>query len=137
MCPTPRSETTAAGELPAAARRVRSLLHRLGYRFRLRGADLPGCPDVVLPRWRLVIFVVDCRLLPHADCPHRAASLPAAAGAEAQRLAQAEADLERQGWRTLRVPACAAADPESLGLRLDIAVQERLLAAVCTPPEMS
>ncbi len=39
---------------------VRSALHRLGYRFRLHRADLPGRPDIVLPKHRTVIFVHGC-----------------------------------------------------------------------------
>ena len=36
---------------------VRSLLHRLGYRFRLHRKDLPGTPDIVVPSRRLALFV--------------------------------------------------------------------------------
>ena len=39
---------------------VRRTLHRLGYRFRLHRKDLPGCPDVVLPKYCTVIFVHGC-----------------------------------------------------------------------------
>jgi DNA mismatch endonuclease, patch repair protein len=39
---------------------VRSLLHRLGYRFRIHRKDLPGRPDVVLPRHRKVVMVHGC-----------------------------------------------------------------------------
>jgi len=39
---------------------VRSLLHRLGYRFRLHRKDLPGRPDIVLPRHRKVVLVHGC-----------------------------------------------------------------------------
>ena len=39
---------------------VRSLLHSLGYRYRLHRRDLPGCPDIVLPKYRTVIFVHGC-----------------------------------------------------------------------------
>jgi len=39
---------------------VRSILHRMGYRFRLHRKDLPGNPDIVLPRFRKVIFVHGC-----------------------------------------------------------------------------
>jgi DNA mismatch endonuclease, patch repair protein len=39
---------------------VRRSAHRLGYRFRLHGADLPGTPDLVFPRLRKVIFVHGC-----------------------------------------------------------------------------
>jgi DNA mismatch endonuclease (patch repair protein) len=39
---------------------VRSLIHRLGYRFRLHRKDLPGRPDIVLPRHRKIILVHGC-----------------------------------------------------------------------------
>ncbi|MFO7849532.1 MAG: very short patch repair endonuclease [Spirochaetia bacterium] len=39
---------------------VRSLLHRLGYRFRLHRKDLPGTPDIVLPKYKTAIFVHGC-----------------------------------------------------------------------------
>lgn len=39
---------------------VRSILHRAGFRFRLHVADLPGKPDIVLPKWRTVVFVHGC-----------------------------------------------------------------------------
>ncbi|HVZ60293.1 MAG TPA: DNA mismatch endonuclease Vsr, partial [Terriglobales bacterium] len=39
---------------------VRSLAHRMGYRFRLCRKDLPGCPDLVFPRLHKVIFVHGC-----------------------------------------------------------------------------
>jgi DNA mismatch endonuclease (patch repair protein) len=40
--------------------RVRSVLHSLGYRFRLHRKDLPGKPDIVLPKYHLAIFVHGC-----------------------------------------------------------------------------
>jgi len=39
---------------------IRSLLHRQGFRFRLNVSDLPGKPDIVLPRFHAVIFVNGC-----------------------------------------------------------------------------
>lgn len=39
---------------------IRSALHRLGYRFRLHRKDLPGKPDIVLPKYRAVVFVNGC-----------------------------------------------------------------------------
>ena len=39
---------------------VRSLVHQMGYRFRLHRKDLPGRPDLVLPRHRKIIFVHGC-----------------------------------------------------------------------------
>jgi DNA mismatch endonuclease (patch repair protein) len=47
---------------------VRSALHRLGLRFRLHAPDLPGRPDIVLPRLRAVIFVHGCFWHRHRGC---------------------------------------------------------------------
>lgn len=47
---------------------VRRLLHQLGYRFRLHRKDLPGRPDVVLPKWKTVVFVNGCYWHGHAGC---------------------------------------------------------------------
>jgi len=47
---------------------VRSLLHRLGFRFRLHVRELPGKPDIVLPRHHAVVFVHGCFWHGH-DCP--------------------------------------------------------------------
>ena len=47
---------------------VRSLLHQSGYRFRLHRSDLPGKPDIVLPKYNLVIFVNGCFWHRHPGC---------------------------------------------------------------------
>lgn len=47
---------------------IRSKLHRQGFRFRLHVRDLPGKPDIVLPRYRAAIFVHGCFWHGH-DCP--------------------------------------------------------------------
>ncbi len=44
----------------APERVVRSVLHALGFRFRLHRADLPGRPDIVLPRHRKIVLVQGC-----------------------------------------------------------------------------
>ena len=49
-------------------RAVRSMLHKSGYRFRLHRRDLPGKPDVVLPKFRAVVFIHGCFWHQHADC---------------------------------------------------------------------
>lgn len=48
---------------------VRSIVHRLGYRFRKNRTDLPGRPDIVLPRHRKIIFVHGCFWHSHPGCP--------------------------------------------------------------------
>ena len=47
---------------------VRKALHRSGFRFRLHAKELPGNPDIVLPRFRTVIFVNGCLWHGH-QCP--------------------------------------------------------------------
>lgn len=47
---------------------VRRLIHGMGYRYRLHRRDLPGCPDLVFPGRRKVIFVHGCFWHGH-DCP--------------------------------------------------------------------
>ena len=49
--------------------RVRRALHAAGYRFRLHGKDLPGTPDIVLPRFNLCVFVHGCFWHGHHNCP--------------------------------------------------------------------
>jgi DNA mismatch endonuclease, patch repair protein len=47
---------------------VRKLLHSMGYRFRLHRKDLPGKPDIVLPKYKTVIFVNGCFWHGHEKC---------------------------------------------------------------------
>ena len=47
---------------------VRKVLHSMGYRFRLHSKDLPGSPDIVLPKYKTVIFVHGCFWHRHENC---------------------------------------------------------------------
>ena len=49
---------------------VRRLLHSMGYRFRLHSKDLPGSPDIVLPKYKTVIFVHGCFWHRHENCKY-------------------------------------------------------------------
>lgn len=49
---------------------LRSLLHRMGYRFRLHRTDLSGKPDIVLPKYRTLIFVHGCFWHRHKNCKY-------------------------------------------------------------------
>lgn len=53
---------------------VRKFLHGNGFRYRLHVRSLPGCPDLVLPKYRLAIFVHGCFWHQHAGC--RYATIP-------------------------------------------------------------
>jgi len=50
--------------------RLRSLLHRAGFRFRIHDNRLPGKPDIVLPKYRSVIFVNGCFWHRHQGCKY-------------------------------------------------------------------
>ena len=83
---------------------VRSFLHAHGYRFRLHRKDLPGKPDVVLPRHKVCIFVHGCFWHRHDNCKY--AVIPKTRtdfwaeklGANADRDRKAMNDLDRIGW---------------------------------------
>jgi len=49
-------------------KKVRSLLHQMGYRFRLHVKRLPGQPDIVLPKYKKVVFVHGCFWHLHKGC---------------------------------------------------------------------
>lgn len=53
-------------------RLLRSALHRKGFRYRLDGRSLPGRPDLVLTRYRAVVFVHGCFWHRHAGCRYAA-----------------------------------------------------------------
>lgn len=110
---------------------VRSVLHRAGFRFRLHDRRLPGTPDIVLPRHRLVIFVHGCFWHGHPGC---ARAKPPATRAEfwreklarnAERDRAAVAGLAALGWRTLTVWGCEAKDGGAIVARLAEALDMR------------
>ena len=103
---------------------VRRLLHAMGFRFRLHRRDLPGRPDIVLPRRKTVIFVHGCFWHQHAGC--RLANVPRTRteywlpklARNQERDASAQALLEELGWRVLVVWECELADRDVLRSRL-------------------
>lgn len=103
---------------------VRSLLHQMGYRFRLHSAKLPGKPDIVLPRYKAVIFVHGCFWHGHADC--KRAALPTTRKefwadkiwGNIQRDERNIAALGNLGYRCFIVWQCELKDTETLKRRL-------------------
>jgi DNA mismatch endonuclease, patch repair protein len=96
--------------------RVRRFLHARGYRYRLHDPRLPGRPDVVLPRFRTVVFVHGCFWHQHSGC-HLATSPDTNADFWSAKLtANAERDLRQQdvlrkaGWRVEVVWECQGQD---------------------------
>lgn len=91
---------------------VRSILHRAGFRYRLHRRDLPGRPDVALPRHRAAVFVHGCFWHGH-DCSlfrmpaTRTEFWAAKIEGNRRRDAAAVAALADAGWRSLWVWECA------------------------------
>ncbi len=106
---------------------VRKLLHHLGYRFRLRRSDLPGKPDIVLPRHRLTVFVHGCFWHRH-DC--KRATIPktrtefweAKLSANAARDARVMEALHELGWRTVVIWECEIGNHELISDRITAAL---------------
>jgi len=104
--------------------KVRKLLHGLGYRFRLHRKDLPGRPDIVLPRYRSVVLIHGCFWHGHPGCPRSARPTTniefwnRKIDGNMARDQAAYAELARLGWAVLVVWECETRDPDALRERL-------------------
>ena len=103
---------------------VRSLLHRLGYRFRLHRNDLPGRPDIVLSRRHRVILVHGCFWHQHRGCID--CSRPRSNTSywtdklrnNVRRDRKNELALKKLGWKVSTVWECETRDLKALSKRL-------------------
>ena len=120
-----RNLAAVRGKDTAPELRVRRLLHRLGFRFRLHRRDLPGTPDIVLPGKRKIIEVRGCFWHHHPDPACRNAVLPATRTQWwAEKLARTAARDERNltalralGWSVLVLWECETRDEAALAAR--------------------
>lgn len=99
---------------------VRSLLHRMGYRFRLHVRELPGKPDIVLPKHRTVIEVRGCFFHRHRGCKN-CTSPSTNAGFWQKKFRENvvrdrkhELLLRRMGWKVLVIWECKVNESEKL-----------------------
>jgi DNA mismatch endonuclease, patch repair protein len=102
---------------------VRSLIHQLGYRFRLHRSDLPGRPDIVLPRHRIVIFVHGCFWHMHRCRFGKVKPENRADFWSGKRLGNVQRDKKqrrklRRQWSVLVVWECQTKSPKTLQQRL-------------------
>lgn len=104
---------------------LRSLVHRLGYRFRLHRKDLPGKPDLVFPARKKVIFLHGCFWHQHKEC--REGRLPGTRheywepklARNQERDAVSQAALKSLGWEVLTLWECQLAkDPASISQKI-------------------
>ena len=100
--------------------RVRSLLNALGYRFRLHRKDLPGKPDIVLPKFRTVIFVNGCFWHCH-DCRYgsvtpatRTEFWSAKRAGNVARDKRRREELESLGWHVETIWECETRNEDVL-----------------------
>ena len=125
-----RSELMAniRGRDTAPERAVRRIAHRMGLRFRLCRKDLPGRPDLVLPKYRLAVFVHGCFWHQHEGCQY--AHIPKTRteywkdkfARNVVRDGENEESLRYLGWNVVVIWECEVGDEE--------VVRERLRAAI-------
>lgn len=110
---------------------VRSLLHQMGFRFRLHVRGLAGCPDIVLPRWRSLVFVHGCFWHRHATCglaytpKSRKAFWNKKFRDNVRRDRRAIRTLTESGWRVLVVWECEVENLPRLQNKLRIFMGKR------------
>lgn len=100
---------------------ARSFLHRKGYRFRLHRKDLPGKPDLCLPKFKTVIFIHGCYWHRHKKCK-KGQSSPSTNiefwkekfSKTVKRDAKNKRELEKLGWKVLTIWECEIKNKELL-----------------------
>lgn len=121
-----RSEIMAgiASKDTALEFRVRRVLHKMGFRFRLHRKDLPGRPDIVLPKHRTVVLVHGCFWHGHENCceGHTPKTNSAYWGPKLARNRQRDAEnadkLRGLGWKLVVIWECETYSLKKLEVRL-------------------
>lgn len=104
---------------------VRSISHRLGYRFRLHRRDLPGTPDLVFPRLRKIILVHGCYWHMHRCHWGQVTPKTNAVFWQEKRAGNVARDrrtrthLRRLGWKVLVIWECEARDEARTWQRIE------------------
>ncbi|RYG99116.1 MAG: DNA mismatch endonuclease Vsr [Alphaproteobacteria bacterium] len=100
---------------------IRRALHARGFRFRLHSSDVPGKPDVVLPKYRAAVFVHGCFWHGH-DCPlfRMPGTRQEFWREKIERNRKRDQTVQQQvadaGWRSMTVWECSIRGPQRLGL---------------------
>ena len=100
--------------------KVRKVLHSMGYRFRLHSKDLPGSPDIVLPKYKTVIFVHGCFWHRHENCKY--ASIPKTRQEfwnkkfeeNIKRDSEIQGKIKNLDWRSVVIWECETKNIENL-----------------------
>lgn len=113
---------------------VRSMLHKMGYRFRLHSSLLPGKPDIVLPRYKTVIFVHGCFWHRHPGCKYayhpksRQEFWEKKFQQNIERHRVVNTKLETLSWHVVVIWECETIDPERLRILLGQRISARASA---------
>lgn len=103
---------------------VRRVLHSMGYRFRLHRSDLPGKPDVVLPKYHVAVLVHGCfwhghdcggGRIPKSNVEYWSAKI----ARNVKRDALTQARLQEIGWNPVVIWACEIRDQADLKARFE------------------
>lgn len=102
--------------------RVRRFIHGLGFRYRLHVKGLPGKPDIVFRRRKVVIFVHGCFWHRHPDPGCKLARMPksreefwqAKLDRNRERDLEVQASLEALGWKVLVIWECQTSKLDKL-----------------------
>jgi DNA mismatch endonuclease, patch repair protein len=114
----------------APEKRVRSCLHRMGHRFRLHAGDLPGKPDIVLPKYRTAVFVNGCFWHRHRRCKFaytpksRVSFWVRKFEQNVKRDRVVAQQVKRQGWQVVVVWECQTSDDAKLRGLLKVALSK-------------
>jgi DNA mismatch endonuclease, patch repair protein len=132
VTPARRSEMMSRirGRDTAPEKAVRSVLHGLGYRFRLHVGHLPGSPDIVLPKYQTAILVHGCFWHRHKGC--RFCYVPKSRidfwekkfSANQRRDKGAHSALKKLGWRVIVIWECETRNRSGLAARLASKLQK-------------
>lgn len=110
---------------------VRSLVHRMGFRFRVHRKDLPGSPDIVLSKHRKVVFVHGCFWHRHPGCSATTSPKSNADFWEEKFLTNMARDqrcqeaLKEMDWEVLVVWECETRTHENLKRKLEAFLQAK------------
>lgn len=111
--------------------RVRRLVHSMGYRYRLHRRSLPGCPDLVFPARKKVIFVHGCFWHRHEGCKYaytpksREDFWIAKLEGNRERDKKNMAELVQMEWKILVIWECETDDLDSLKNRIQEFMTQR------------
>lgn len=103
---------------------VRKILHQMGYRFRIHRIDLPGKPDIVLPKFKTIIFVHGCFWHRHPMCKYaytpktRVDFWNVKFAENVKRDKMNRAELKKLGWRVGIIWECETTDQNLLISRI-------------------